>query len=324
MDKNKKIFGIDISKETFDVVDSQGNYYQFSNNFKSFLKFLKLLDENSHCVMEATGYYHYSLACFLVEKGIAVSVENPLSVKRFIQMHLSRIKTDKSDAAMICLYGQQRLLSLWEGYSKNQLESLQLIGLLETYTKQSTALKNKLEDQQTLGNPSNLVLKSLKKNLMHLQKEMVLIEQELLVLVKQEHQQMLTQLESIPGVGRKTAMLLVVLSDGFRRFENSSQLCSFTGLTPMIRQSGSSVKGKNRISKMGNGRLRNLLFMCSFTACKCNKGCRELYERLVNQGKSKKLVLIAVCNKLLKQAFAIAKSGVLYNENHRSKLQITS
>lgn len=173
------------------------------------------------------------------------------------------------------------------------------------------------------GNPSNLVLKSLKKSLKKLHNEMVLIEQELLVLVKQEHQQMLTQLESIPGVGRKTAMLLIVLSDGFRRFENSSQLCSFTGLTPMIRQSGSSVKGRNRISKMGNGRLRNLLFMCSFTACKCNKGCRELYERLVSQGKSKKLALIAVCNKLLKQAFAIAKSGLLYNENHRSKLQIT-
>lgn len=188
MDKNKKIFGIDISKDTFDVMDSQENHYQFSNNFKGFLKFLKLLDTNSHCVMEATGYYHYALASFLVEKCIAVSVENPLSVKRFIQMRLSRVKTDKSDAKMICLYGQERALSLWEGYSKNQLECLQLIGLLETYTKQSTAFKNKLEDQQTLCNPSALVLKSLKKSLKNLQKEMVLIEQELLVLVKEEHQ----------------------------------------------------------------------------------------------------------------------------------------
>lgn len=85
-------------------MDSLGNYYQFSNNFKSFSKFLKLLDNTSHCVMEATGYYQ--LAYFLVDNNIAVSVENPLSIKRFIQMKLSRIKTDKSDAKMICLYGQ--------------------------------------------------------------------------------------------------------------------------------------------------------------------------------------------------------------------------
>ena len=61
--------------------------------------------------------------------------------------------------------------------------------------------------------------------------------------------------------------------------------------------------------------------MCSFTACKCNKACRELYDRIVNKGKSKKLALIAVCNKLLRQAFAIAKSGVEYNKNYRSVMQ---
>lgn len=77
MIKGNKIFGIDISKDTFDVMDSDGNYYQFSNNFKHFLKFLKLLENHSHCVMEATGYYHYQLAYFLTEYNIKVSVENP-------------------------------------------------------------------------------------------------------------------------------------------------------------------------------------------------------------------------------------------------------
>lgn len=320
MSKVKKTFGIDISKDTFDVVDCSGNYYQFSNNLKDFLKFLKLLDATSHCVMEATGYYHYQLAYFLVDHHIAVSVENPLSIKRFIQMKLSRIKTDKSDAKMICLYGQQQELSLWFGYSKYQTQCLQMLRLLDTYTKQSAALKNKIQAEGVLGNPCKIVVSSLKKSLKHLQKEIGLLEAELLVLVKSEQQEMLTKVESIPGIGRKTAMMLLVLTDGFKRFEDSSQLCSFCGLTPVIRQSGSSIKGKVRISKVGNSKLRNLLFMCSFTACKCNKACRELYERIVNKGKSKKLALIAVCNKLLKQAFAIAKSGVEYNENYRSKL----
>ncbi len=322
MSKDKKTFGIDISKDTFDVVDCSGNYYQFSNNLKDFLKFLKLLDATSHCVMEATGYYHYQLAYFLVDHHIAVSVENPLSIKRFIQMKLSRVKTDKSDAKMICLYGQQQELSLWFGYSKYQTQCLQMLRLLDTYTKQSAALKNKIQAEGVLGNPCKIVVSSLKKSLKHLQKEIGLLEAELLVLVKSEQQEMLTKVESIPGIGRKTAMMLLVLTDGFKRFEDSSQLCSFCGLTPVIRQSGSSIKGKVRISKVGNSKLRNLLFMCSFTACKCNKACRELYERIVNKGKSKKLALIAVCNKLLKQAFAIAKSGVEYNENYRSKLVV--
>lgn len=320
MDKNNKIFGIDISKATFDVMDCSGNYYQFDNNTKGFVKFLKLLNNDSHCVMEATGYYHYQLAYFLVDNSIQVSVENPLSIKRFIQMKLSRVKTDKSDAKMICLYGQHQDLKLWVGYSKNQMECLQMIRLLDTYTKQSTALKNKLQAEQTLGNPSKIVVSSLKRSLKNIAKETLVIEEKLLELVKIEYQEVLTKVESIPGIGRKTAMMLVVLTDGFNRFESSSQLCSFCGLTPVIRQSGTSIKGRVRISKIGNSKLRNLLFMCSFTACKCNKACKEIYDRITEKGKSKKLALIAVCNKLLRQAFAIAKSGVEYNKEYRSPM----
>jgi transposase len=69
---------------------------------------------------------------------------------------------------------------------------------------------------------------------------------------------------------------------------------------------------------MGNQKLRNLLFMCSFTACKHNKACKAIYDRIVAKGKSKKLALIAVCNKLLKQAYAIAKSGLVYDNEYRS------
>jgi transposase len=320
MDKNKKIFGIDISKDTFDVMDCSGNYYQFDNNTKGFVKFLKLLSNDCHCVMEATGYYHYQLAYFLVDNLIQVSVENPLSIKRFIQMKLSRVKTDKSDAKMICLYGQHQDLKLWVGYSKNQMESLQMIRLLDTYTKQSTALKNKIQAEQTLGNPSKIVVSSLKRSLKNLDRETLVVEEKLLELVKIEYQEILTKVESIPGIGRKTAMMLVVLTDGFNRFESSSQLCSFCGLTPVIRQSGTSIKGRVRISKIGNSKLRNLLFMCSFTACKCNKACKAIYDRITEKGKSKKLALIAVCNKLLRQAFAIAKSGVEYNKEYKSPM----
>ena len=324
MDKSKTIFGIDISKTTFDVMDSNGKHSQFENNTEGFVKFLKLLNTDSHCVMEATGYYHYQLAHFLVENEILTSVENPLSIKRFIQMKLSRIKTDKSDAKMICQYGQERELQPWVGYSKNQMECFQMMRLLETLTKQGTTYKNKLQAEQTLGNPSKMVVSVLKRLLKNVQKESELIEKELLILVKEDYQEILSKIETISGIGRKTAVMLVVLTDGFTRFESAAQLCSFCGLTPSIRQSGTSINGRSRISKIGNAKLRNLLFMCSFTAFKHNKACKAIFDRITNQGKSRKLALIAVCNKLLKQAFAIAKSGVEYNENYRSKLTMAT
>jgi transposase len=82
---------------------------------------------------------------------------------------------------------------------------------------------------------------------------------------------------------------MIVITNGFDKFENAKQLCSYVGLTPTIRESVSSVRGRSRISKVGNRKLRNLLFLFSFKACKHNKGCKEIYDRIVNKGKSKKL-----------------------------------
>jgi transposase len=320
MNKDKKYFGVDISKDVFDVCDNNHNYYQFKNGISGFKKLLKLLDESIVCVMEATGYYHMRLAYFLIESGFKVSVVNPLKIKRFTQMELSKVKTDKSDSKMIQLYGQERCPKLWKGESKNQQENQQLTRLLSVYSKQSTQLKNKIHGEEVLGIPSKTVLKSLKSQLKNLQKEIVKLELELEKNVKKEYQESLTLLKSIPGIGNKTALMLLVFTDGFQRFESSKELCSYVGITPLIRQSGSSVKGRPRISKMGNPKLRNLLFMCSFNACKYNKACKDLFDRIVAKGKSKKLALIAVCNKLLKQAFSIVKNRLPYDANYRSTL----
>ena len=320
MDKSTNYLGIDISKDVFDVVDMQDQHRQFKNTSAGFRKFLKELSLDALCVMEATGYYHIRLAYFLLENNIRLSIVNPLSVKRFIQMKLSRIKTDRSDAKMIRLYAQNNDLKLWKGKSKNEIESLQIAGLLDNYTKQITAIKNKIQGEKVLGKPSEIVLRSLKRSKKNLQEEQQLLESRLKELVRETYPGMLTNLESIPGLGRKTAIMLIVQTDGFSRFSSSSALCSSSGLTPLIRKSGSSVHSRPRISKMGNQRLRSLLFMCSFSASKHNKACKEIYQRITNKGKSKKLALIAVSNKLLKQAFAIAKSGIPYDENYRSFL----
>jgi len=320
MNKDKEIYGIDISKSVFDVYCVATGHIQLNNDVSGFKQLLKSLPKTALVVMEATGYYHYRLAQFLHKNGVLVSVVNPLSVKRFIQMKLAKVKTDKSDAKAICEYGQLNAVPLYTALTDVQAECLQLFRLLDNYLKKRTQTKNKKHGEDTLGIPSKYVYQSLKRDLKHLNKEIAGIEARLLELVKQDQQHQLTLLKSIPGMGIKTALFLIVVTDGFRKFENAGQLCSYVGITPTIRESGSSVRGRSRISKVGNKKLRNLLFLCAFSACKHNKACRELYERIVNKGKSKKLALIAVSNKLLKQAFAIAKSGLPYDENFVSKL----
>ena len=209
---------------------------------------------------------------------------------------------------------------LYNALTDVQAECLQLFRLLDVYVKKSTATKNKLHGETTLDIPSKVVYKSLQRNLKHLKKEIEVLEVRLLELVKQEQEQQLTLLQIIPGIGLKTALFLIVVTDGFKKFESASQLCSYVGITPTIRISGSSVRGRSRISKVGNKKLRNLLFLAAFSACNYNKACKALFDRIVAKGKSKKLALIAVANKLLKQAFAIAKSGLPYDENFVSKL----
>lgn len=320
MSKDKNYYGIDISKDVFDVYSkSQGNQ-QYSNDQSGFKKFADQLTKDPCCVMEATGYYHYQLAYYLLKLGVSLSVENPLKIKRFIQMNLSKVKTDKSDAKQIYNYALNVKLQEWRGESKGAQESRQLLSLLDTYTKQSTQLKNKIHGEEVLGKPSKTVIQSLQKSIKFNEKEQGKLEARLMEIVEEEHKALLTRIETIPGIGRKTALMLIVFTNGFMDFETSSQLCSYAGLTPIIKQSGSSVRGKERISKMGNRKLRNLLFMCSFNACKYNIACKALYERIIAKGKSKKLALIAVCNKLLKQAFALAKNGLMYDPNYVSTL----
>lgn len=315
MSKYKETFGIDIGKDVFECYGSVQGHLQFNNTEKGFLKFQKILGENSLVIMEATGYYHYRLAQFLYHNDQDVSVVNPLSVKRFIQMRLAKVKTDKSDSKAICEYGLINEVPLYTALNEAQSECLQLFRLMDSLLKNRTAKMNKIHGEEILGIPSKYVYSSLKRVKKQLDKEITGIEQKLLSLVKQDQQVQLTLLQSIPGIGVKTALFLIVVTDGFKKFENASQLCSYVGITPTIRESGSSVRARSRISKVGNRKLRNLLFLCSFSACKQNKACREIYERITNKGKSKKLALIAVSNKLLKQAFAIAKSGNPYEES---------
>jgi len=322
MDKNTNFIGIDISKNTIDVWLPAKGHFTLLNSKKGFKELLKLIETDDWCVMEATGSYYQQLALFLYENKVRVSVMNPLVIKRFIQMKLQRNKTDKSDARMIALYASEQPLKLWHPEPEYIKECKQLNTTIDIYRKQSTALKNKLHSIQSSGILRGEVVKSLKRQIKQLKKEVHSLEQQIEELIKNHESQMLTNISSIPGIGKKTAMLLISTTNAFSEFENHKQISAYFGIAPVERTSGTSIRGRSRISKSGNPAIRINLFLCSFTACKTNRQCKALYKRLVNKGKSKKLALVAVSNKLLKQSFAIAKSGIPYDPEYRSSISV--
>jgi transposase len=311
--------GIDISKSFFDVAfirQGKYSYHKFSNDESGFNDLIKVLVDDSHVVMEASGPYYLKLACYLSTRGIAVSVVNPLVIRRFCQMRMSRAKTDKKDAMMIAEYGKAEKPALWQIPEQHDISLQQMEALLANLNKERTALNNQLESFTHSGMLDKELKKIIVKELEHKEGLIKKLNAGMEALAQQHYAEMLSNIESIPGMGKKTAMALIVLSGGFNKFDDYRKLSSYIGICPRLFESGSSVKGKSRICKMGMSRIRAMLYVCSWSAKRYNKACKELYERLVAKGKAKKQALIAVVNKLLKQAFAIATQKTKYNENY--------
>jgi len=317
------VVGIDISKATLAVcyqVNQQVKHLEVSNDKAGFQQLLEACGAQCLFVLEATGAYYLALAYHLHEQGGQVAVLNPLVIRRFIQMHLSKGKSDRKDAQWLLRYGQQQTVKVWQPDEQVLVECRQLEQVNEQLLKQKTMVSNSLEALQQQPVISQLAHQHLQHTLQLLTQQVQAVEAELLGLLEQRFQAEMTLLCSIPGIGRKTAGMLLLFAGGFRQFDNYRQLIALAGLSPREHTSGTSVRGKVRITKMGGGLIRGKLFMCSFTAKKCNAACKALYDRLVAKGKNGKVALIAVCNKLLKQAFAIVKSGQPYQADFTSKL----
>lgn len=325
MAKVEKIVGIDISKSTFSVAYRSGSTVRSSEweyTDEQMAKFARTLDKGCIAVMEATGVYHTRLASYLYSRSIKVSVVNPLAAKNFARALMRRTKTDKADSKLLMEYGETMELELWEPRGAWCVEVQQAYAMLEFKNKELTATRNRMEALSHSEHTSRACVKMCNSDVKRLEKDIEKLEKEIERLVKENDGNNMKRLVSIPGIGRRTACLLLALSGSMKCFNNHRRLSSYFGICPRVYESGTSVKGKARICKMGLESIRKLLYMCSCSASKFNKSCRELYERLVENGKPKKLALIAVANKLLKQAFAILKSGVDYDENHISEKKV--
>ena len=313
------VAGIDISKKFFDVCMITGVAHQqkqFSNDATGIKAAAKWLEKEVHCVMEVTGCYYMRLALYLQQHGFAVSVVNPLVIKRFSQMRLVRTKTDKADAKMIAHYALAEQPQIWTPPQQYSVTLQQLDSISEQLSKQHTALTNQLEAFAQSGMLEKGTRQFLLKSLKAIRQQQHSLKKKTDELIRKYHGEMIECLTTIPGLGNKTAAMLIVITDGFKKFSSHKQLAAYVGISPRIFESGSSIKGKAKVCKMGMSRIRTLLYVCAWSAKRCNRACKDLYDRLVARGKAKKQALIAVVNKILKQAFAIATRNEKYNNEY--------
>jgi transposase len=309
--------GIDVSKLTLDVcwyVQEEPVFLKVSNDVKGFESLLSKLPAAPHVVMEATGAYYLRLANFLLENSIPQSVVNPLTIKRFTQMRLTRVKTDKYDASIIAKYGTSEQPKPWSIPDIQIMEMQQLCALEDSLVVQKGMMINQKEAFTQNPFASKTALKAIEGAIRHLEKALKKIGERLNEITREHYPRITEILCSIPGMGIKTAQALIVVTRGFREHVNGRALCSFVGLAPCPYQSGTSLKGRGAISKMGNPNVRKKIYMCSISAIGSNPACKEFYERLKAKGKPGKVALVAVACKLLRQAAAMVRADELFDE----------
>jgi transposase len=208
----------------------------------------------------------------------------------------------------------------WQPEEALLVECRQVEQVIELLIQQKSMVHNALEALQAQPVVSAAVLEQLRQTLLHLEEQVQQLETRLLTTLEARYPPEMHLLCSIPGIGRKTAAYLLLFAGGFTSFENYRQLIAKAGLCPREFSSGTRVRGKARISKMDGALIRSKLFRCSWSARRANSACQALYDRLVAKGKNGKLALIAVCNKLLKQAYAIVTSGIPYQADFTKKV----
>ena len=312
------IIGIDVSKEKLDCAwpreEGKLKTKIFSNTITGWkeliewsLKNTGLEIEQLHFVMEATGIYHEQLATSLYDAGAKVSVVNPAQVKCYAQGLGVRTKNDKKDSVVLARYGLKENPKLWQPEVLEIRTLKALIARLDGIEKDLQREKNRQEKALISKAPEEVLISLIQMiELLETEKQRLdrLIEEHINKHEKLKENKAL--LESIPGVGKviATRMLMVI---GSRQFESASQCSAYLGLVPVQHESGSSIKGRSRLSKAGNPVIRAKLYMAAVVATRYNPDIKAQYERLTSKGKSKMSALGAAMRKLVQICFGVLK-----------------
>lgn len=317
------VLGIDVSKRKLAVaVFSNGKFRTKSvsndqDGFEALWSWLERFDRfPEHVCLEATGPYGEEVATFLYNQGLVVSVVNPTLVKGFAQSEGVRTKTDNVDARLIARFclSKQKTLAHWQPAPLEQRQLRDLNRRVENLKQMRVQESNRLD-----GHLPNIVEANLRDHIDYLDKQI----QQLEAMIK-DHidrhpglRQQSELLKSIPGVADTTsAQLLSELR--FDQFSTARQVAAYAGLTPSEHESGTSVKGRSRLSKIGNRRLRKALYMPAMTAMRYNPVLRTFADRLERKGKSSKVVISAVMRKIIHIAFGVLRSGKPFDPRYQA------
>lgn len=308
------ILGVDISKRKFDVALLDGENIKskvYSNDLDGFKKLVEWLGNRGvkpHVCLEATSFYGHGLANYLYSFGYYVSMVNPARIKGFSHCELSRTKTDKADAKMIARFCAAMRPSKWTPEEKWQVE-------LKQWNAHADKLKSilRMELNRDAGVCKD-VSKAIQRHVKFIEKQIKATGVKINELIEShpELKEKRILLESIPGIGKTTTAHLLAFMGDLKRFNSAKQITAYAGLNPQHKQSGSSVRGRTRISKTGHSGLRKALYMPALVAIRYNPVMREFYQKLVARGKAKKAAIFAVMRKLLVVSYAILKNKTPY------------
>jgi transposase len=308
------VLGIDISKLKFNIclINTSGKLKHkvlpnTATGFEQLKGWLaKQGAERVHACLEATGTYGEALALFLHEAGHRVSVLNPAARKAFAASRLSRTKTDRVDAELIARFTQAQEPPAWSPPAPQVRELQALVRRLESLVEMRVAEENRLSSGITVDS----VRRSVEEHLAYLNDEIKRTEELIRDHINSNPtlKRQSELLDSIAGIAETTAALLLAQITDINQYRSARQVAAYAGLVPRERQSGSSVRGRTRLSKIGNARLRRALYFPAITALRCSPFFRAWAEGLRARGKSKMGVICAVMRKLLHVAYGVLKS----------------
>jgi len=307
--------GIDISKLKFNVclIQESGKlkHRVFLNTQAGFEQLREWFSRQGivrvHACLEATGTYSEALALFLFQADHVVSVVNPAAVKAFAASRLSRTKTDRVDAELIARFCQAQQPPTWSPPAPEVRDLQALVRRLESLIEMRVAEENRLSS----GVIVEVVRQSLEEHLSYLSQEIKRTEK----LIRNHinnHPTLKRQsqlLDSIPGIAETTAARLLAEMTDITEYRSARQVAAYAGLVPRERQSGTSLRGRARLSKVGNARLRHALYFPAITALRSSPFFKAWAKGLQERGKCKMTVICAVMRKLIHLAYGVLKNG---------------
>jgi transposase len=304
--------GIDVAKATFDATlrkGEQGKMHEtFENSPKGFVRFHRWLKRagatQAQVCMEATNIYWEALAEFLHGQGYAVSVVNPVRIAGYAQSQLRRTKTDKLDSDVICDFCASQHPDLWTPPTPTQKQLRSLERHRDDLQKTLTQQKNR---RATCTEP--LVRQSLQRLIDTLQDEIEQLDQQLEALIEQTPalQEQFHLLKSITSLGTRTAIKLMAEMYDLAAYEDAPAAAADAGVTPAKHESGTSVRKKPKLSKVGKAAVRAALYLPAMSAIRHNPIVRNLAHRLRAKGKSEMVIIGAAMRKLIHLAYGVLK-----------------